>query len=408
MRARISARKIAAAAGVALAVAAAAGPAAVSAATSGSPWAQTDYDSAQSRANIAEKALTASTVGKVRYLRSVATPLDLPGQQGCTFNAFDAPVLVGGSLYAAANNRLTKYDAATGRMLWRRHLSAASDGTSLDESALAVAGGLVLVGELGCGSVSDPNGYVQAYKAATGARVWSKPISPSGGALVQMVVSGGYVVAAGTSPGGGQVVAVRRITNGAIVWSRVSDSCAPGTVLVIAGLVVTYDCSGPEALAANHVATGAHAWSRAGNWVLQRGELAGTAGGHLFATNPSGAVVDLNPATGQTRHALQSASTVLAVDGSRAYADCGSLGVCAYRLTTGAMQWHVLPGSAPGLAAEAGGVLYLDQGQALNTATGATLTSLWTGTASALAIGNGRIAVVTNPRVLDLFGLPGS
>jgi hypothetical protein len=79
------------------------------------------------------------------------------------------------------------------------------------------------------------------------------------------------------------------------------------------------------------------------------------------------------------------------------------------RPATGRRLWHTSPGFVPALAAEAGGVLYLDQGPALNIASGRTLATLWAGlTATALAVGDGRIAVVTDPRVLDLYGLPGS
>jgi hypothetical protein len=59
------------------------------------------------------------------------------------------------------------------------------------------------------------------------------------------------------------------------------------------------------------------------------------------------------------------------------------------------------------MAAEADGVLYLDQGVALNSSTGKTIAALWSGGATGLAIGDGRIAVVTDPRVIDLFGLRG-
>jgi hypothetical protein len=52
------------AAGKAGAVTAAAAPA--------SPWSQTDYNAAQSRANLTEKTLTRAAVGKVRYLRGMA------------------------------------------------------------------------------------------------------------------------------------------------------------------------------------------------------------------------------------------------------------------------------------------------------------------------------------------------
>ena len=40
------------------------------------------------------------------------------------------------------------------------------------------------------------------------------------------------------------------------------------------------------------------AWSLTGNWLLQRGDLNTSDGTHLYVTNPSGTVVDLNPRTG--------------------------------------------------------------------------------------------------------------
>ena len=51
----------------------------------------------------------------------------------------------------------------------------------------------------------------------------------------------------------------------------------------------------------------------------------GSAGKNLYVTNPSGAVVDLNPLTGQVKYMLSDqAVNVLAVDASRLYATCGS------------------------------------------------------------------------------------
>jgi hypothetical protein len=45
-----------------------------------------------------------------------------------------------------------------------------------------------------------------------------------------------------------------------------------------------------------------------------------------------------------------------------------------------------------------------------NTATGEFLVQLWQpfSLATALVIGDGRIAAVTDPRIIDLYGLPGS
>lgn len=84
---------------------------------------------------------------------------------------------------------------------------------------------------------------------------------------------------------------------------------------------------------------------------------------------------------------------------------CGrSPSLVANKLTTGARVWRL----AVSLAAEAGGIVYLGQGQVLNSATGKTITYLWDvyPPASELAVGQGRIVVVTDPRVLDLYGLP--
>ncbi len=83
-------------------------------------------------------------------------------------------------------------------------------------------------------------------------------------------------------------------------------------------------------------------------------------------------------------------------------------GLCAYDSAAGTLRWQVtIPGSSPALAAEAGGILYLDQGMALNTKTGRTIKVLWqNATATSLVIGNGRIAAVTDPRIVDLYGLP--
>jgi outer membrane protein assembly factor BamB len=193
------------------------------AATAVSPWRQTDYNAAQSRANLTEQTLTAATVGHAGYLRSVVAPAVPPGGGFCGFNAPDqgvvAPLLTGGALYAVTNGRLTKYDAATGAIIWRRN---PDPSFSRFYEALAVAGGLVVVGELRCDSVSAPQGVIQAFNATTGALVWSKPMSLQG-ALQALVVTGGLVVAAGASDASGLIVTVRKLSTGANVWTRTAD-----------------------------------------------------------------------------------------------------------------------------------------------------------------------------------------
>ena len=123
----------------------------------------------------------------------------------------------------------------------------------------------------------------------------------------------------------------------------------------------------------------------------------------------SGSVVSLNPLTGKTQYALAGATNVLAVTSARVFATCGSSGVCGCSITSGSRRWNTQLGSAPQLAAAAGGVLYLDSGLALNTGTGKTMATLWAADspASGLAIGDGRIAVVSDGQILDLYGLHG-
>lgn len=164
-------------------------------------------------------------------------------------------------------------------------------------------------------------------------------------------------------------------------------------------------------LQGDSLATGAQLWRRSGTWQVERGDLAASAGKNVFASS-GGSVYDLNPLTGATRYTLTGADSVLAVGSSQVYASCSGISVCGYQLSDGHQLWSASGGGQP-LAVEAGGVLYLSDGQALNATSGAPLTYVWeqpnvTAATRALAVGEGRIAVVNDPRVLDLYGLPGS
>jgi outer membrane protein assembly factor BamB len=87
------------------------------AASEASPWSQANYNAAQSRANLTEHVLAPSAVPKVKYLRSVVSPL-LPTSAPCP-GAIVSPVLAGGNLYAVTNAKLSRYNAATGSLIWR-------------------------------------------------------------------------------------------------------------------------------------------------------------------------------------------------------------------------------------------------------------------------------------------------
>jgi outer membrane protein assembly factor BamB len=371
------------------------------------PWSQTDAGAAGDRANLTEHVLTPSAVAGVGYLRSMASPLIPPNDcQGPVV----APVLSGGDVYAVTDEELSKYDAATGSLIWRKIPDRTFD---TDFLSVSLAGGLVVVDGLACDSASEPEGELYAYNASTGALVWSA----GNEGLYQAVVAGSDVITAGADAAG-YFLNVLSLKNGKTIWAN-DNECPPDgstSPLVVGALVMTYNCNSKSnpVVQASNLATGAVAWSLPGSWEFQRGDRFSSLGTHLFATAPSGIVEALNPQTGQEEYSLNKAVSVLAVDTARVYATCGSKGeyVCGYNVSSGALEWQNrrLDNSAT-LAAEADGVLYLDFGQAVNAATGKVITQIWdsfdNSPTTALAVGDGRIAVVSDPRVLDLFGLPG-
>jgi outer membrane protein assembly factor BamB len=286
-----------------------------SAATESSPWYQTNSNAAQSRANLTEKVLTPTAVNQVTYLRSVVSP---PPQENCP-QGIAAPVLVGGDLYVLTGGQLSKYNAATGQLIW--NVTPDPTFTEYYES-LTVSANLVIVGSSYCESVSSPSGSVYAFNASTGALAWSSPV-PEDGPLNGTVVDNSYVITAGENAGGYEVSALN-LSNGKPAWSH--DDCGGGGApsalpLVVGQLVISYGCNsaGNEIIEGNNLATGTIEWSLPGYWNLQRGDLDDSAGRHLYATTPGGLVVDLNALTGQETYTLSQAVNVLAVDRSRVY-----------------------------------------------------------------------------------------
>src|SRR5215472_13230075 len=179
--------------------------------TMSSPWSQTDYNAAQSRANLAETILTRANVAQAVHLRAITIE---PLSQACS-QQVDSLALPGGRVYVAGGGFVAKYDAATGHLLWRRSTIVASQDI-LD--SIAVGDGLVVAGGSQCGSASDPFGSIQAFNATTGKLAWTRPITPIQGELDTLAVSNGLVAAAGRSPGSGPQLSVRRIGTGALVW----------------------------------------------------------------------------------------------------------------------------------------------------------------------------------------------
>jgi outer membrane protein assembly factor BamB len=372
-------------------------------------WSQTNGDAAQSRANHHESVLTTRTVHGLAYRRSiVARPTSLAN--GCETPGIATPVLTDGHVVAVVNGRLSTYTASTGRQVWSSQLDA-SDTTTY--SFVSVADGVVVVGGEDCESQSDPNGVEQAYNAQTGAHLWTQPTTPDGGALSRLVVSGRYVVATGDSLGSGQMTSVRKLATGAVVWFQTTGSCesfASTNVVVVDGKVVYSHCNqdGEDpVLEADGLVSGAVAWTRSGTWSVEQGDTDALTSRHLIAIGPAGVLNDLAPATGQTRHHFLDANQSLVVGTARLYTTCGTGSVCAYKLSNGTQMWSVTDAST--LGAEAAGLLYLSDGSVRDTRTGVVVRRIGNGDGtSALEEGNGRVAMIDGPRVLDLYGLAGS
>jgi outer membrane protein assembly factor BamB len=319
-----------------------------------------------------------------------------------------------GYLYAVTDGKISKYNPATGRLIWQHSPPA---NYAYESLALSGSANILVATANDCTHPNQPPGIVTAYNATTGKEIWvNSGLEGLGAAPVAVI--GSYVIVAGLDINGG-FRWVLKLSNGIPVWTDIScnDDNNPIVPLVVGGLVIApnQDCDGFEA---RNIATGKILWNLSGSgpggYGFRAGDLSGTAGTHLYAIDSAGTVWDVDPQTGQVEFSLSQAVDVQAVDQSRVYATCniGGEDVCAYNIDTGALEWQYTKNlSNRPIAAEADGVLYLGSGQALNAATGQVIKTLWSSSggtiATALAVGNGRIAVVTEPRILDLFGLPG-
>src|SRR5215469_11549190 len=101
-------------------------------------WYDTNATAAQSRANLIEHVLSPSAVPKAGYLRSVVAPVVSPGAP-CRYENIAAPLLAGGNLYAITSGKLSKYNPATGQLIWRR-----APHTNFTFVSLAISGNLVI------------------------------------------------------------------------------------------------------------------------------------------------------------------------------------------------------------------------------------------------------------------------
>ncbi len=363
-------------------------------------WKQADHDASANRANTTETTITPANAATLGWRRGlVAAPAGPNDECG---EGWSTPVIANGRVYAVETGRLTARDLTTGATVWQRALGS---GRLIDVARVfAISSGRVFVGSSDCLSASDPSGAVRTFDATTGAPLWTSFLD----GFRALAVSGDRVVAFGYGPGAGNTVfRVLSASTGAVVWSRdIEEDCGiAAAAIVVYDLVYYQECAPVAQLTAARLADGVVAWRRTPG-VPTRGDAVGTGAHHLYVGD-----IAVNPVNGATRFALAGATRIHAVDGTRVYATCGTV-ICAFTRATGARLWtsQELAVTDFGFAepALAGSLLYTPTGAVLDASTGAPITRLWAGAARELSVGNGYVAAVVTPRVLDVYGLPGS
>jgi outer membrane protein assembly factor BamB len=396
-----------------------AGAAAIPALASGlgGDWTQADHDASGNRANTTAIQITVANAATVTDLRALGAPTYPVDQFGRCAEGWTGEVIAGKKVYAIKTGRLAAVDLTTGNQIWQRDV----DPDGLSRSIVrAVVGGRVFVAQLDCLSASDPNGTVRVYDAATGSPLWTFEqeggVGGTGG-INGIAVDGNLVLATGTSEGNGLTINVLDAATGALVWRRTGDAC-PVAPRIVDQQVYYQECGTgqPTELVAARLADGAVVWRKAGAFAVTRGDRPGLDSTHVFTDS-----VALDSATGATRYSMAGATRVDAVGTNRVFGACGTV-VCAFDKATGARAWTstIAPsvdhsdspsGSDVNVrAAVAATLLYLPTGQVLNTGTGKVVTRLWTGQARSMSVGNGYVVAVleSSPRVMDVFGLPGT
>ena len=117
--------------------------------------------------------------------------------------------------------------------------------------------------------------------------------------------------------------------------------------------------------------------------------------------------------SGATRYTIPGATVnALAVDSLRLFTSCGgtpSAGICTYNRATGAKMWSVATPASEAISV-ANGVVYTTDGRALRATDGTELAEFYYGygNGTQVSVGDGYAAFQTDPRIIDIYGAPGS
>ena len=254
---------------------------------------------------------------------------------------------------------------------------------------LAVAGGLLIVGNQGCQSQSDPNGTVRALAVGSGRLVWTAALQAP---VESLVVDRGIVVVSGESESDSPAVVGLRASDGTQQW-QLAEHSSSGVSAAGRVLVSRVGAVGTSAVS---VSTGEVVWTKRIAWA---GQAATPLGDRFYATTARNAMVCLDAATGRVVWtAAGKGSSLLAADGKRVYRALGR-SVEALDARTGARRWTAALAGNAGQPVRAGGLLYatVDAGKPLGILSAATGARASTGT----RIGNvpGGNVVVTGGRI---------
>ena len=319
-------------------------------------WTQPGYGPGDTYYNPAESVINAGSVNAVRRKWTVALP---EAAERCARAA--EPVVAGGRVFVPHEAGISAYRAGSGEASWRFSWPYPEDEST---PFLAVAGDLLLVGNQGCQSQSDPNGTVRALSVSSGQVVWSVVLPAP---VQSMVADRGVVVVSGRTESDSAAVTGLRVTDGTQLWQLAGHSSsgvsAAGRVLV--------SRAGTASTSALSVTTGRPVWTRRTAWS---GLAATPAGDRFYVSAAGNALVCLDAATGSVVwSAARKASPLVAADGRRVYRSLAT-GVEALDAGTGKRRWAASLAGHAGQPVRAGGLLYttVDAGQPLGILDAAT------------------------------------
>ncbi len=176
--------------------------------------------------------------GAERWRRSFGTATYGTGADARELGFFGGVAVAGGRA-VVASDRARALDLETGRTLW----TAPPLRTTLSDDYFwgppTIVGDVVLIGSGSGAELPTARGRLTAYDLATGHKLWSTPMTPSGGegggvlapatvdraqGLVYVGTGSSYGTPVGTAPGTCSLVALR-LRDGKIAWS---DQVYPG------------------------------------------------------------------------------------------------------------------------------------------------------------------------------------